>query len=70
MASVGILRYTLLDDEGIAIDYDYNPTTTAVALREEPPTNDVGSDILEATSMAMRTLLTSFGECSIRPADC
>ena len=59
----------MLDDEGIDIDYDYNPTT-AVALREEPPTNDVGSDILEATSMAMRTLLTSFGECSIRPADC
>ena len=59
----------MLDDEGIAIDYDYNPTT-AVALREETPTNDMGSDILEATSMAMRTLLTSFGECSIRPADC
>ena len=63
------LRYTLLDDEGIDIDYEDN-LTTAVALREEPPTNDVGSDILEATSMAMRTLLTSFGECSIRPADC
>ena len=69
MASGGILRYTLLDDEGIDIDYEDN-LKTAVALREELLTNDVGSDILEATSMAMRTLLTSFGECSIRPADC
>ena len=63
------LRYTLLDDEDLGIDYEDN-LTTAVAVREELLANNVGSDILEATSMAMRTLLTSFGEYSIRPADC
>ena len=61
MATGGILQFTQLDDEDIAIDYDYNPTTTAVALREEYQINDVGSDLFEATSLSMRTLLTSFG---------
>ena len=61
------LRYTLLDDEDLGIDYEDN-LTTAVAVREELLANDVSSDILEATSTAMRTLLTSFGEYSIRPA--
>ena len=61
------LRYTLLDDEDLGIDYEDN-LTTAVAVREELLANDVSSDILEATSTAMRTLLTSFGEYLIRPA--
>ena len=61
MAIGGILQFTQLDDEDIAIDYNYNPTTTAVALREEYQINDVGSKLVEATSLAMRTLLTSFG---------
>ena len=55
------LQYTLLDDEDLGIDYEDN-LTTAVAVREEILANDVSSDILEATSTAMRTLLTSFGE--------
>ena len=55
------LQYTLLDDEDLGIDYEDN-LTMAVAVREEILANDVSSDILEATSTAMRTLLTSFGE--------
>ena len=55
------LQYTLLDDEDLGIDYE-DGLTTAVAVREDIQANDVSSNILEATSAAMRTLLTSFGE--------
>ena len=72
MATGCLLQFTNLDDEdAIALDYDYSPTTTAIALREDNQLNDVGGDLVKATSMAMRTLLSSFGECSvsIRPAE-
>ena len=63
------LRYaTFNDDEQLSIDYDGN-LETAVALREEEIHEaDLSTNILEATSAAMRSLLTVFGKYSIRPA--
>ena len=63
------LRYaTFNDDEQLIIDYDGN-LETAVALREEEIHEaDLSTGILEATSAAMRSLLTVFGEYSIHPA--
>ena len=55
------LQYTLLDDGDLSIDYE-DSLTTAVAVREDILGSDVSSNILEATSAAMRSLLTSFGE--------
>ena len=64
MATGGLLKYATLGDDKdtIALDYDYNPTTTAIALWEEDQLDDVGGDLVRATSVAMRTLLSSFGE--------
>ena len=63
------LRYsTFDDDEQLSLDYDGN-LETAVALREEEVHEaDLSTGILEATSAAMRSLLTVFGEYSIHPA--
>ena len=54
------LQYTSLTEEDLGIDYE--DLATAVAVREDIQDNDVNSSILEATSAAMRSLLTSFGE--------
>ena len=54
------LQYTSLTEEDLSIDYE--DLATAVAVREDIQDNDVNSSILEATSAAMRSLLTSFGE--------
>ena len=54
------LQYTSLTEEDLSIDYE--DLATAVAVREDIQDNDVSSSILEATSAAMRSLLTSFGE--------
>ena len=54
------LQYTSLTEEDLGIDYE--DLATAVAVREDIQDNDVSSSILEATSAAMRSLLTSFGE--------
>ena len=55
------LQYTLLDDEDLSIDYE-DQLATAVAVRENIQDTDLSSNILEATSAAMRSLLTSFGK--------
>ena len=55
------LRYTFNDDEQLSIDYD-DQLETAVALREEIHEADLSTNILEATSAAMRSLLTAFGK--------
>ena len=55
------LQYTSLTEEDLSIDYE-DGLATAVAVREDIQDNDVSSSILEATSAAMRSLLTSFGE--------
>ena len=55
------LQYTSLTDKDLSIDYE-DGLATAVAVREDIQANDVSSSILEATSAAMRSLLTSFGE--------
>ena len=55
------LRYTFNDDEQLSIDYD-DQLATAVAVREEIKEDDLSTNILEATSAAMRSLLTAFGE--------
>ena len=55
------LRYTFNDDEQLSIDYD-DQLATAVAVREEMKEDDLSTNILEATSAAMRSLLTAFGE--------
>ena len=57
------LRYaTFNDDEQLSIDYD-DHLETAVALREEGIHEaDLSANILEATSAAMRSLLTVFGK--------
>ena len=55
------LQYTSLTDDDLSIDYE-DGLATAVAVREDIQANDVSSSILEATSAAMRSLLTSFGE--------
>ena len=54
------LQYTSLTEEDLSIDYE--DLATAAAVREDIQDNDVSSSILEATSAAMRSLLTSFGE--------
>ena len=54
------LQYTSLTEEDLSIDYE--DLATAVAVREDIQDNDVSSSILEATSAAMRSLLTSFGK--------
>ena len=54
------LQYTSLTEEDLSIDYE--DLATAVAVREDIQDNDVSSSIFEATSAAMRSLLTSFGE--------
>ena len=54
------LQYTSLTEEDLGIDYE--DLATAVAVREDIQDNDVSSSILEATSAAMRSLLTSFGK--------
>ena len=57
------LRYaTFNDDEQLSIDYG-DHLETAVALREEDIHEaDLSTNILEATSAAMRSLLTVFGK--------
>ena len=56
------LRYTtFIDDEQLSIDYD-DQVETAVALRDEIHEEDLSTNILEATSAAMRSLLTAFGK--------
>ena len=55
------LRYTFNDDEQLSLDYD-DQLATAVAVREEIKEDDLSTNILEATSAAMRSLLTAFGE--------
>ena len=55
------LRYTFNDDEELSLDYE-DQLATAVAVREEIQDTDLSTNILEATSAAMRSLLTAFGE--------
>ena len=55
------LHYTLLDDEDLSIDYE-DQLATAVAVREEIQDTDLSTNILEATSATMRSLLTAFGK--------
>ena len=48
MATGGLLKYATLgdDEDTIALDYGYAPTTTAIALREEDQLDDVGGDLV------------------------
>ena len=64
MTAGGLLRYTSFgDDEADIIPIDYvEPTTTEIALRAGDQTDDVGGDLVRATSVAMRFMLASFGE--------
>ena len=55
------LKYTFNDDEDLILDYE-DQLETAVAVREEIKEADLSTNILEATSAAMRSLLTAFGE--------
>ena len=55
------LQYIFNDDEDLILDYE-DQLATAVAVREEIQDTDLSTNILEATSATMRSLLTAFGE--------
>ena len=55
------LQYVFNDDEDLTLDYE-DRVETVVALREEIQDKDLSTNILEATSATMRSLLTAFGK--------
>ena len=55
------LQYVFNDDEDLILDYE-DQLATAVAVREEIQDTDLSTNILEATSATMRSLLTAFGK--------
>ena len=55
------LQYVFNDDEDLILDYE-DRSETVVALREEIQDKDLSTNILEATSATMRSLLTAFGK--------
>ena len=55
------LQYVFNDDEDLTLDYE-DSVETVVALREEIQDKDLSTNILEATSATMRSLLTAFGK--------
>ena len=55
------LQYVFNDDEDLTLEYE-DRVETVVALREEIQDKDLSTNILEATSATMRSLLTAFGK--------
>ena len=55
------LQYVFNDDEDLILDYE-DRLETVVAVREEIQDTDLSTNILEATSATMRSLLTAFGK--------
>ena len=55
------LQYVFNDDEDLILDYE-DQLATVVAVREEIQDTDLSTNILEATSATMRSLLTAFGK--------
>ena len=60
-ASMALRYTTFTDDEQLSLDYN-DQVETAVALRDEIHEDELSTNILEATSAAMRSLLTAFGK--------
>ena len=55
------LQYVFHDDEDLVLDYG-DQLATVVAVREEIQDKDLSTNILEAISASMRSLLTAFGK--------
>ena len=55
------LQYVFNDDEDLILDYE-DQLATVVAVREEIQDTVLSTNILEATSATMRSLLTAFGK--------